>query len=137
MAAPSQLSRYLSDSRAGAASGSVARFLARREVRSFLQVAYIGEMIADKLPSIPDRIEPGPLLGRAVLGSMAGGVFAQLQGESGVLGAALGGAAALAGSYAGYHARRALVRESGLPDLPVALCEDVISLLLARTALRG
>lgn len=136
MAAPSQLSRFLAKSPADAAGGSVAGFLANGAVRALLQVAYLGEMIGDKLPTVPDRIESSPLLGRAVFGSITGGVLAGTQGESRALGAVFGGAGAVLGAYAGYHARRALVREGGLPDLPVALCEDVVALLLARTALR-
>lgn len=52
-------------------------------------------------------------------------------------GALLGGAAAIVAAYAGYHARRMLVHNIGLPDLPVALCEDVLAIGIARGALRG
>jgi uncharacterized membrane protein len=100
-------------------------------------VAAVGEMIADKLPGVPDRIESGPLLGRAVLGAVAGGVLARRNRESGVLGALLGGTAALVAAHAGFQARRALTRTAGLPDLPVALCEDALALALARHALRA
>lgn len=51
----------------------VAEFLARKPVRSLLQMMALGEMMADKLPSIPDRIEPGPLVGRVFLSGAAGG----------------------------------------------------------------
>src|SRR5688572_3048565 len=81
MAAPSQLSRHLAGTAPDAALGPVGEFLARRAVRTFLQVAALGEMIADKLPGIPDRIEPGPLVGRAFFGGAAGAVCARIQGE--------------------------------------------------------
>ena len=114
----------------------VAEFLARKPVRSLLQMMALGEMMADKLPSIPDRIEPGPLVGRVFLGGAAGGVCARIQGESGALGAVAGGVAAAVGAFTGYCVRRALVRAVGLPDLPVALCEDAVALLLAWRSLR-
>lgn len=137
MAAPSQLSRHLAGAAPNAAPGPVAEFLARKPVRSLLQIAALGEMIADKLPGIPDRIEPGPLVGRALLGGAAGGVCARINGESGGLGAVVGGVAAVVGAFAGYHVRRALVHDVGLPDLPVALCEDAVALLLASRAFRA
>lgn len=137
MAAPAQLSRHLVQSTAEAPNGWVAKLLAREGVSALLQVAYLGEMIADKLPIVPNRIAPGPLLGRAAFGIIAGGALAQLHGDSRARGVCVGGAAAVVGAYAGYYARRALVHELGLPDLPVALCEDVVAFLLAHTALRA
>jgi hypothetical protein len=47
----------------------------------------------------------------------------------------LGGLGALGGAFAGYHARRALVHSAGLPDLAVALAEDLGAILLARRGL--
>ena len=59
MAAPSQLSRFLANSTARYAPGSITRFLASPGVRSLLQVAYVGETIADKLPSFRTESSPG------------------------------------------------------------------------------
>jgi uncharacterized membrane protein len=137
MAAPAGLSRRLAGSRGDRPGGVLADLLARTPTRSLLEMAALGEMIADKLPGIPDRIEPGPLLGRAVFGALAGGVLARRNRESGALGALLGGAAALLAAHAGFRARRALTRTAGLPDLPVALCEDALALALARHAVRA
>src|SRR5690606_6410857 len=119
MAAPSQVSRHLAGAAPNSAPGRVAEFLARKPVRSLLQIAALGEMIADKLPGIPDRIEPGPLVGRAFLGGAAGAVCARIHGESDGLGALVGGVAAVVGAFAGYHMRRALVHNVGFADLPV------------------
>lgn len=136
MAAPSQLSRHLAGTTPNAAPGAVGEFLARGPAPSLLQIAALGEMVADKLPGIPDRIEHGPLAGRAFFGSTAGGLCARIHGESMWRGAIVGGIAAVMGAFAGYYVRRALVHGVGLPDLPVALCEDVLALVLARGALR-
>jgi uncharacterized membrane protein len=102
--------------------------------RAMLQAAAAGELIADKLPWIPDRIEAGPLLGRVATGAVAGAVLARRNRRSAAAGALLGGAAAAAGAIAGYHARRVIAQESGLPDLPIALAEDVLAITAARRA---
>ena len=70
------------------------------------------------------------------MGGAAGGVYAQLRGEPATIGVLAGGVAAVAGAFAGYHLRRALVHDIGFPDLLVALCEDAVAITLARTALR-
>jgi uncharacterized membrane protein len=54
-----------------------------------------------------------------------------------VAGAVVGALAAAASTFAAYHLRRALTTGVGLPDLPVALAEDVAAVLLAEAALRG
>lgn len=136
--APSQLSRHLAElPERGALEGTASAFLARESVRETLQIATAGEMIADKLPFVPDRTGAGPLLGRMACGAVAGGVLAELAGESPARGALLGAAGAVAGAFGGYHARRALTERLRLPDLPVALLEDVLALTLAGRAVRG
>jgi uncharacterized membrane protein len=110
-------------------------WLAGERVHRLLQLAAAGEMIVDKLPTTPDRIAPGPLAGRVLLGAASGFGATRLSGASTTRGALLGGLGAIAGAYAGYHARRALVRTVGLPDLAVALAEDLAAIVLARRAL--
>lgn len=136
MAAPSQLSAYLAGPGSPEPAGPIADLLARDGARTLLVIAAVGEMLVDKLPVVPDRIEPGPLAGRAVLGGAAGGILARLHGQTAGTGLLVGSVAAAAGAFAGYHLRRALVRDFGVPDLLVALCEDAIAITLARTALR-
>ncbi len=136
MAAPSQLSAYLAGPRSPEPVGPVAELLARDRVRTLLVIAAVGEMIVDKLPNVPDRIKPGPLAGRAVLGGAASGILARLHGQPAGIGLLVGSVAAVAGAFAGYHLRRSLVRDFDVPDLLVALCEDAAAITLARIALR-
>ena len=49
-------------------------------------------------------------------------------GEGVVVGAIVAILGALVGTYAGYHIRHAIVTKANLPDLPVALLEDVIAI---------
>jgi uncharacterized membrane protein len=46
----------------------------------------------------------------------------------GVIGAILGVLGAIAGAFAGYEIRHRLVQVFGLPDLGVALAEDIVAI---------
>ncbi|MGH9503543.1 MAG: DUF4126 family protein [Terriglobales bacterium] len=87
----------------------------------------VGELIADKLPFIPNRTSAGPLFGRVVLGALSGAAFCASSGNSVALGATLGGAGGVVGAFAGYNARKGLVEKSRLPDLAIALLEDLVA----------
>lgn len=132
MAAPSQLSRHLRGCGRQRGEGPIRGALRRPGVSAALQVAAAGEMVVDKLPIVPARVTRGPLFARLVIGTMAGAVGAELNDRSRAVGALIGGAGALLGALLGYHARRALTRSAGLPDLPVALAEDALAIHLAR-----
>lgn len=103
-----------------------------------MQAGAVGEMIGDKLPMTPSRIAPQPLGGRIAFGAFAGAAIGSeyRSGSAIVAGAALGGAGALAGSYGGYHARTWVTSTFDLPDLPVALAEDTLSIGIATRAVR-
>ena len=53
-------------------------------------VMAIGEMIADKMPFMGDRIDPLPLAGRAFMGAIVGGLIAREEDASIVLGGLIG-----------------------------------------------
>lgn len=84
----------------------------------------IGELIGDKLPMTPSRLTAGPLVGRIIFGGSAGALEAARSRQTPVWGALAGACGALVGSFGGYHARRAVVSSSGLPDPLVAVAED-------------
>jgi uncharacterized membrane protein len=87
----------------------------------------IGELIADKLPFIPNRTSPGPLFGRIVLGALCGATFRAASGDPVTLGAILGGVGGVVGAFAGYQARKRLVEKLGCPDWVIAVLEDVVA----------
>jgi len=107
--------------------------------RAALVAAGAGEMfIGDKHPEAPSRLLPGPLGGRIAFGALAG--FALASGGSRGqlwLGGSAGALGGLAGSYGGYHARRSLVVQTGLPDQVVALGEDALAVGLGLAAIRS
>jgi uncharacterized membrane protein len=86
-----------------------------------------GEMVADKLPFIPDRVKPGPLAARAVSGAIVGGVIAHEDGANAAAGAMLGAAAAVAAAVAAYRVRKL----SPLPNVVNGMLEDALVFGLA------
>lgn len=83
-----------------------------------------GEIVVDKLPFTPSRLQPGSLIVRSGLGGLAGALLLRSRSESSLAGAVIGAAWALAGSFAGYYVRARIVRETHVPDPVVALAED-------------
>lgn len=94
-----------------------------------------GEVVADKLPTTPSRLDPGPLAGRAVLGGVAGALLARRYGEGWQLPAALGAVGAVAGSWLGSR-YRSIGAAHGIPDVVSALLEDAAVVALAGAAVR-
>jgi len=111
-------------------------WLRHPQAQTLLSLAAAGEVIVDKLPFVPSRTDPGPLLGRLAFGAAAGAAIAV---ESHALLAkhvAVGAAGALVGSFAGRYGRATVARTSGLPDLVVALAEDGLALWLGDRVMR-
>ena len=90
----------------------------------------IGELIADKTAFVPPRIQAPSLGARFVLGALCGSALALAAGMPWVFPAAVAGAAAVVGAYAGYWLRRTITSH-GVKDLPIALLEDATAILLA------
>jgi uncharacterized membrane protein len=96
-------------------------------------VLALGELVADKLPAVPRRTLPAPLVFRFATGALCGAALATAAAQPWLLPGMLGGGSAVAAAYAGFGARRA-VTSRGTKDLPVALVEDAIAILLAAFA---
>jgi uncharacterized membrane protein len=90
-----------------------------------LAAAAAGELVGDKLPSVPSRTAPGPLALRMAAGALCGHVLA------GRAGLAAGAAGAAAGSFAGQRARGLLSERTGKPDALFAVAEDAVAYALA------
>ncbi|HEU4994135.1 MAG TPA: hypothetical protein VFT29_04920 [Gemmatimonadaceae bacterium] len=91
----------------------------------------LGELVYDKVPSVPDRTSPASLLGRIMAGALVGAMVAgrtrRKRGESAVV----GGFVAFASAHATYRLRRAL--SARLPAVAAALLEDAIVVGAAAT----
>ena len=68
--------------------------IAPPNVRLVFRLLSAGELVADKLPRTPSRIDPGPLVGRIVSGTAVGYVVCRRARQSIWVGILLGGAAA-------------------------------------------
>jgi uncharacterized membrane protein len=111
--------------------GSPLAFIGSTTAVAILSVLAIGELIADKLPMIPRRTAPAPLLARIVTGGLCGACLCAAAGQSLVAGALLGGIGGVVGAFLGYSIRRRLVNDLHVNDFVVAVCEDVVAVGLA------
>lgn len=82
-----------------------------------------GELVADKLPFIPNRTDPGPLAARVASGGLCGAAICLATKRPALTGAVLGGLAAIGGAFLGYELRKRAA-QNGSPDFAVALVED-------------
>ena len=136
MAGPALLSQHLSDRPMWQLDSGAERSLASPTAQLLLGLAALGELIGDKLPSTPSRMETGPLMARAASGALCGAVLMHRAREPAVLGAFVGALCAVCGAAAGYHARRVLTRR-GVPDTAVGVVEDLVAIAFAQRAIRG
>lgn len=88
----------------------------------------IGELVADKLPRTPNRTSPPGLIARIVSGAITGACIASSGHNAILFGAVLGIVGAIAGTFAGFKFRTGIVKALQIPDLPVALMEDLIAI---------
>lgn len=127
-------SHELSDRPAGEIVG-LRRWLASDPVAIALSALAIGELVADKMPELPDRIDLAPLAGRGVMGAFLGAVAG---GEDHwIAGALVGAAAAVTAAWVGWSVRKEAGWATGLPDSVVAMAEDAVAIAGAREAARA
>jgi uncharacterized membrane protein len=101
-----------------------------------LRVGTVLELVVDKLPGVGDRTAPVGVAARALSGALSSAALAAADGRSKWLGAALGGAAAIASTYALFHARRGIQRRTAVPAFVLGIAEDALVLGLGRIAVR-
>lgn len=123
-------------STSGLAALAATRPAGERWTRRLATVATAGELVGDKLPQTPSRLQPSGLVPRLGLGAVTGAVLARRDGGSrnrAVLAGALGLLGAAAGSRLGVSWRQVANRRFGR-DLPGALIEDAWCLAVLRYA---
>ena len=111
--------------------GSPLAFMGSTAAVAILSILALAEYVADKLPQTPNRTGPGPLMARIVMGGLSAACLSISAGSSMLLGAALGGVGGVIGAFAGYQARRRLVRGLGASDVVIAVLEDLFAIGLA------
>jgi uncharacterized membrane protein len=88
----------------------------------------VGELIADKLARTGPRTAPPAFIARIVMGALTGACMAASTGNAIAIGAVLGIVGAAAGTFVGFKLRTGIVKALQIPDLPVALMEDLIAI---------
>jgi uncharacterized membrane protein len=84
-----------------------------------------GELVGDKLPMSPPRVEGPGLVGRVVSGAFAGRV------SGGTRGLRVGAAFALASTYPSQVVRQQVVKRTPIPDIACAVPEDILGATFA------
>jgi uncharacterized membrane protein len=92
-------------------------------------VLALGELINDKLPKTPSRTVPPQFIARVISGSLVGAAVGAA-GQSLILGLIAGAIGAVAGTLGGAALRSKLAGLFG-KDLPAALLEDAIAIILS------
>jgi uncharacterized membrane protein len=104
-------------------------FVGHPATAAILVLLALLELYGDQLPSAGSRKAPGSLVFRMLAGAIASALLGWPSGTW-IAGLVLGGAGALIGTWGGFEARRALARAFGR-DLPAALIEDAVAIVLA------
>ena len=86
------------------------------------------ELVADQLPSTPARTKPPGLIARIILGGLSGAAVAVAGGQSLTAGCVLGAVGGVIGAFAGYQVRTGLVRALKVPDVVIAVAEDLVAI---------
>ena len=128
------ISRHLAEGRNWHGSNAPTNALSSHSAANLMAVLSAGEVVADKLPGIPARTAPGPLIVRAALGALAGGAASAERRDNVAAGAIVGASAAVAAAFAAYYLRKWLTKELGLPDAAVAVAEDSLAFAVGRHA---
>lgn len=95
-----------------------------------------GELVGDKMPQAPDRIQPLGLIGRGISGGLAGASVGRQLHQKAWVGALIGSATALGAAYLLWYARTRLTKHTKIPDGVAGLVEDTMMLYLGHKALR-
>jgi uncharacterized membrane protein len=91
----------------------------------------VSELVADKLPFMPDRTEGPSLASRFLAGAICGVAIARRRKRTELaIGALVGGSAAIVAAYAGYQYRKSVK----LRPVAAALIEDGVAIGLGSAA---
>ena len=137
MSAPAFMSHYFSRQPHAGLAGSPLRFLQKPITASVLKLLAAGEMVADKLPSTPDRSAPPVLLGRLLSGALVGAAWYKSRHGSAFGGGVLGGVVAVAATYASYALRMGISKQAAAPVALVGAGEDALVLAGGAALLTG
>jgi len=109
-------------------SGTHLSFMGSAWTVGLFTVGALAELIVDQLPSTAARTTAVPLAARIVLGSLTGACLGIAAGASLWLAALIGAAGAIFAAFGGYLVRVRLVRVLHVPDIAIAVPEDLLAI---------
>jgi uncharacterized membrane protein len=118
-------------------TSTVDRLLQSPASRATTTLAALGEIVADKFPAIPSRTNPVVLLGRVMIGGVAGMILCQRLHQPLVLGIIGGATGAGIGSFASTSSRVWLSRTTKTPQQLWGGVEDIVALGLGILTVRA
>lgn len=117
-----------------ALEGTWLSFLGKRITAFILSFMALGELVTDKLPKTPSRLVPPQFGARLLMGATSGAAVG-LSGHNFIVGLIAGIVGSVVGTLGGSKARAFAAQAFG-SDLPAALLEDFLAIVLAVLALR-
>jgi uncharacterized membrane protein len=111
-----------------AVSNTPLAFMGYQFTPIILTVLAVGELIADKLPQTPSRKQAPGFIARIISGALVGATIGASQ-QMLALGLVAGAVGAVVGTQGGAAARAKLAALFG-KDLPAALVEDLVGILI-------
>jgi uncharacterized membrane protein len=110
-------------------SGTWAGFMGHWVAVAIFSLLALAELVTDQLPSTPSRKVPQQFGARLVSGAFTGAIIGTVGGAM-IAGLVAGVVGAAIGTYGGAEVRARLAGAFGR-DLPAALIEDAVAILLA------
>jgi uncharacterized membrane protein len=108
-------------------SGTPLSFMGSIWAVGIFTLGALAEFVTDQLPSTPARTVPVQLGARTVTGLLTGACLGVAAGMPIWLGAIVGAIGAIAGAFGGYHARVGLRGALKVPDIAIAIPEDLVA----------
>jgi len=109
-------------------AGSPVAFMGSKWALGLFTLLALVEYVIDQLPSTPARTVATQFGARLVLGMLAGATLAIGGGASWLVGVICAAIGVLVGTFGGYRARVGLVNALKVPDIAVAIPEDLIAI---------
>ena len=109
-------------------AGTRLAFIGHRWMLILFTLLALFELVNDKLPKTPPRTAPPGLIARILFGALCGAALAVSSAGNLWVAVVVAVIGALAGTFGGYNIRHALDTKAHLPDLGVALAEDVVAI---------
>ena len=107
---------------------SLLSFMGSKYAAGLFILLALAEIVNDKLPKTPNRTSLMGLIPRILFGGLAGGCLGIAGMQSLALGGVLGAVGSIIGAFGGYNVRKGLVKALKVPDLVIALAEDVVAI---------